>query len=328
MKFLRGIWGWVKSLRKDWYARLGAILVACILAMYVQFAQNVKKVMHIRVNPPAPPPGLVFSSRIPSFMEVELYGNEDLMDFTPADFKLQLANPKPVRGDNAYRVKLLPEVPDGIETAYPRELRIQLDEILFRELPVDPVFEQGNDTLGGISVRPRSVVVRGPAGLVGQLDRLPTSPIPAASTGKVRVPLADLPDYLLLADGQSGEVEVQRWPKTGEGSLIEGVAVKCGNAIPGLKLRTPPQIRVRVPGNARPEEFRATVFCPVYLDPQTRSIRPAFLIERVLVEVEDLTGRERIVVQDGPVLDSLQFEKVENLIPIPVQQGREEHIFR
>jgi hypothetical protein len=33
-------------------------------------------------------------------------------------------------------------------------------------------------------------------------------------------------------------------------------------------------------------------------------------------------------VQDGPVLDSLQFEKVENLIPIPVQQGREEHIFR
>lgn len=328
MKFLRSLWQWIISLRKDWYARAGAIVVALVLALYVQFAQNVTKVMHIRVNPPQIPPALAFSSKIPSFMEVELYGNEDLMDFTPADFKLQLTNQKPVRGENVYRVKLIPEVPDGIEAAYPREMRIQLDEILYRELPVVPVFEQPIETIGGISVRPRSVILRGPAGMVSELDRLATTAIPTAHQGKFRAALAELPDFLTLADGQPSEVEVDRWPRTGEGSLVEGIPVKCVNALPGLKLRTPPQVRVRASGNPRPEEFRATVFCPVFLDPQTRSIRPAFLIEKALVEVEDLTGRERIVLQDGPLIDSLQFEKVENLIPIPIQQGREEHIFR
>ncbi len=331
---LKELWRAFLGLLRDWPVKAGALAVAGILTLYVEFAQNVTRVQHVRVSVPPIPQGLVLASKIPSFMDVSLYGPAELMDVTASDFKMQLINRRPVRGENVFRVSMTPELPAGLEASYPKEIKVMLDEILYRELPVEVVHD-GSLPLGGLKIRPRTVLITGPYAKTADLDRVRTLPVNLKGSGprSVRAALADLPEFISLAEGQPNDIQVDLWDrqeKDGDYSTVEGIVLRCANNVPGLRLRQPPSVRIRVPiENARPEQFRATAFCPVFLDPQTREIRPAYLVSSLSLEVEDLLRRtERPIAIDGVMIDSLQFEKVENLLPIPVQQGQQEHIFR
>jgi len=334
LNWLTQVLRWPILFLKDWPIKLGALAVAIILALYVQFAQSITKVLHIRVTTPEIPPGLVFSSRVPSFMDVQLYGPADLMDVPTSEFKMQLLNQRPLRGENVYRVTLVPDLPHGIEASYSREIKVALDETFLRELPVEAVLDTRKVQAGGLRIRPRTVVVRGPYQKLAEMDRVLTVPVSAEGPGAqtVKVILAELPEFISLADGQPNEVQIDLWdrqPKEDD-HIVDGIQVKCANVTPALRLRTPPTIRIRVPiAGARPEQFRASVFCPVFVDPRARSIRPSYFIPGMTVEIEDMLGRtDRPVCPDGPAITSLQFEKVENPVPLPMQQGQQEHIFR
>ncbi|MBL8019380.1 MAG: hypothetical protein JNM27_06925 [Leptospirales bacterium] len=322
-----------RLLLADWPVKLGAIAVAFILFLYVQFAQNVTKVVHIRVTSPEIPLGLGLSSRIPSFLDVKLYGPSELMDITKTEFRMNLLNQRPVRGENVYRVTLTPDLPAGIEASYARELKVVLDEILYRELPIEPVFDAQRPAPGGIRIRPRTVLVRGPYQRLAEMDRVLTVPVTGEhAIQSVKVILAEMPDFVSLADGQPNEVSLEIWDREGRPGekVIEGITVKCVNQIQGLKLRNPPVVRIRaaVP-DGRADQFRATVVCPLFLDTRTRTIHPSYFIPGMNIEVEDLLGRvDRTVLLDGTSIPTLQFEKLENQIPIPMQQGQQDHIFR
>ncbi|MCE9597341.1 MAG: hypothetical protein K8S54_05170 [Spirochaetia bacterium] len=317
----------------DWPVKLGALAVAFILFLYVQFAQNITRVVHIRVAPPEIPVGLGLSSRVPSFLDVKLYGPSELMDISKAEFRMNLLNQRPVRGENIYRVTLSPELPEGIEASYSRELKVVLDEILYRELPIEPVLDPRRPTPGGMRIRPRTVFLRGPYQRLAEMDRVLTVPVTGEhAVQSVKVILAEFPDFISLADGQPNEVQLDIWDRESRGGekILEGVPVKCVNPIQGLKLRNPPIVRIRVSvPDARPDQFRATVVCPIFLDMRTRTIHPSYFIPGMNIEVEDILGRvDRTVLMDGTSIPTLQFEKMENPVPIPMQQGQQDHIFR
>ncbi|HNL69321.1 MAG TPA: hypothetical protein PKK76_12385, partial [Leptospiraceae bacterium] len=236
---------------RDWPVKLGALVVAGILALYVEFAQNVTRVQHVRVTVPPIPPGLVFASRVPSFMDVELYGPSELMDVAASDFKMQLINRRPVRGENIFRVKMSPELPSGLEASYPKELKVMLDEVLYRELPVEAAYDHSMP-LGGIRIRPRTVVVVGPYQKMAEMDRVMTLPVTLSGSGSrsIRAVLADLPDFMSLAEGQPNEVQLDVWDKQEKDptyETVEGIPVRCSNNVVGLRLRQPPSVRIRVP---------------------------------------------------------------------------------
>ena len=121
-----------EALLENWKAKLGSLIVAIIFFYYVQYTRNVTRVVHVKVDIPAVPEHLVLNSRIPSFVKVEFFGPQEVMDFNPANFKIILINPGPGPGENRYRLDMLPRPPEGIEARFDEGMTVTLDRLAER----------------------------------------------------------------------------------------------------------------------------------------------------------------------------------------------------
>ncbi|MBW7857148.1 MAG: hypothetical protein H3C43_02335 [Leptonema sp. (in: Bacteria)] len=330
----------------NWKAKIGALIVAVIFFYYVQYTRNVTRVVYVRVDPPSVPEMLIVNSRIPSFTKVEFFGPQEAMDFNPSNFKIILENPGPGPGENRYRLDLLPKPPDGIEAHYNDGITITLDRISERKLPVVADLQYNSSTdrkLGLVTFSPETIRVVGPASIISSMDRVSLNPIKVSVAGNdvtvysSRVLVATLPEFVKLANDQPYEVDVlARLVSPLEnpdqsGYYSRELQVSCDNAIPGLKLDEPSSVTVlfRSANQITDGRLSAKVFCPVYLDANTRNILPSFRISAIPVNIRDNLMQSDIeIVSIEPSNVNLQFSLVKMRPPTQVQKGMEEHLIR
>ena len=335
---------WLRDiLLENWKAKLGSLVVAIIFFYYVQYTRNITRIVHVKVDVPAIPETLVFNSRIPSFVKVEFFGPQEVMDFNPSNFRISLSNSSPGPGENRYRLDLVPKPPEGIEVRYDSGITIKLDRFSKRTLPVVGDFQliSSSDTkLGAISLQPETVQVAGPAGVLDLMDRVHLNTVrisPAAAEYSTRIAISTLPEFVKLADGQPYEIDVRAkllGNDIGEGTpnvFAKEMQVVCENTITNLRLDEPPTVKVLYRAESAVGEGRivANVYCPVFLDPINKSIQPSLRIAGIPVHVHDLLMQKDIEILDiFPSNVNLQFSMVRIRPPTQVQKGMEEHLIR
>lgn len=328
----------------NWRAKAGALIVAIIFFYYVQYTRNITRVVYVRVDPPSVPEMLIVNSRIPSFTKVEFFGPQEAMDFNPSNFKIVLGNPNPGLGENRYRLDLIPRPPDGIEAHYDDGITIALDRIIERKLPIVADLQYSSSTdrkLGLITFSPNAIRVIGPASVISAMDRVSLNPIRVSVAGNdvnvynSRVLVATLPEFVKLANDQPYEIDVSaRLVSPVEntdqaGYYSQELQVSCENTIPGLKLDEPSTVKIlyRSVNQAADGRLAAKVFCPVYLDTNTRNILPSFRISSIPVHIRDNLMQSDIeIVSIEPPNVNLQFSLVMVRPPTQVQKGLEEHL--
>ncbi|MBX7057257.1 MAG: YbbR-like domain-containing protein [Leptospirales bacterium] len=320
----------------NWQLKLGSLAAAFALFGYVQYARNITRTVNVRVERPALPNGLVFSSRTPSFMSVVLRGEREMLEFDPSDFRIQLTNPLPAPGPVVYRARLSPELPEGVRAQFDQEVELIVSRLLERELPIsarliselDPGLERGY-----VEVRPPTVRVRGPYETVRGMTHVLTEGFTLrgrASVYTARLPMASLPEFVEVAPNQPIDVEllVNVAPATASDfGRLESVAVHCWNDIRGINIATPATVRLEfnTPGPFRPEEFSAETFCPVFLDGQ--EIRPSFLVSGLPVRVVDRLRRPDLqIMRVSPPSVELQFERAPLRASPEAREGFQEHV--
>ena len=304
--------------------KLLCFFFAILLFLYVQYTSRITSVVDISVIPPELPIDLIFTRKYPSFIPVTFSGKEEGMGLDFMNFHITLDNPNPLPGSNMYRVQLHPDVPEGLQAEYKRELRLFIDRFYSRELSVVPKVTLNlspEHELGYVNVNPRSVVMQGPYELLANMDHVETEELTIEETNDVivrRILIARQADYINFAPNQPFQVELSiniLSQNRSEYSVIENVPLSCINETPRLQLHLGDKVRVNIYRNPstialREEEKQAYVFCPVFFDEETQSIRPSFFIPKQPVFTMSHLGSEdlQIVKIEPPLLD-LEFRK-------------------
>ncbi|MCB1319627.1 MAG: hypothetical protein KDK34_05220, partial [Leptospiraceae bacterium] len=304
---------------------------------YVQFSRNVTRTVQIRVERPELPADLAMAERVPAYMEVALYGTQDSIDFEFSNFRMELEPTSRLKtGENTYKVRLLPALPEGIRAEYQTELNIKLDRSRLRELPVIPVLDldlQPDRALGYVSTDPEYIVVRGPYSIVAEMERLYTEPL-RMDVLQDRIGgdilIRDLPDLVEPAPDQPLQVQVNATLYNPDGTdyvVLEDMPVRCMNPVPGMVMKTT-TVNLHVEGDPediRKDQFQLAVFCPVFFDSDER-IKPQFVIEDLPVQIvrrPTVPGIRPVFLEPSVVV--AQFEKAVVQPPSEVQQGIQDH---
>ena len=312
-----------------------SLLFAVILFLYVQYSSTHTRSVEIQVIQPELPNELIFSRKIPSFLNIRFYGKAEQMDFDISRFQVRLENPNPQAGSNLYIAHLEPEAPLGVRVIHKKELQLFIDRLFLREVSVIPKLAlrlPKSHELGYISSNPRTVILKGPYETLAGMSFVETEKVHISETDELisrRVLIKKLPDFVSFAPNQPFQVElsINVLPKTKDDyKILKNMPVRCSNEIPGIRMQVAGQDSVDLYLDSSSELSRRRlskvyVFCPVFFDRDTKSLRPSFLIQNQPVFSVDSLGIEnaQILKIDPPKLD-LQFERIEEQNTAPAEE--------
>ncbi len=315
---------WFGYLSKNLAAKAISLILALFLYAYVQYTATVTRSVQVPLIQPELPSHLVFSRKIPSFLNVKFYGRREQMDFDISNFTIKLENPHPLPGLNLYIAKIDPDPPIGIQLSYKKELQILVDRSFMRELSVIPKLQvelPREYELGYVSISPPTVLLKGPYESLSSMSHVESVELRVEDTHELlsyQVRIDELPDFVSFAPKQPFQVElsINILPKKAKQNYqsIPNVPIRCSNKLPGIKMRLPGKTAVDIYVNETAQtealkRLRALVFCPVFFDSDSKTLRPSFLIQNQPVFVVDPFGSEDAqVVKVEPATVSLQFE--------------------
>ena len=303
--------------------KLISLLFALILFLYVQYTSTHTRSVQIQVVQPELPSELIFSRKIPSFLDLKFYGKAEQMDFDISRFQIRLENPNPQPGSNLYIAHLQPEAPPGVEVSYKQELQLFIDRVFLRELSVIPILKINlpeTHELGYISSNPRTLILKGPYETLAAMSSVETEELRVEETDDLisrRVLIKELPDFVSFAPNQPFQVElsINILPLAKDDyQVIKKVPVHCLNKIPGIQMQVTGRTYVDLYLNSdsqtpNAELSQAYVFCPVFFDTDTKSLRPSFLIQNQPIFSIGSSGLEDAqVLKINPPKVGLQFE--------------------
>ncbi len=314
----------VRLILDNWGIKISSALVTLLLFFYVQYTLKITRTLQVPVEPPSLPEELVFSGKVPPFISVEFSGYEAMANFDASEYRIIMENPNPEPGARVYRAVLNPDLPEGVSAVHIKELQLSVDQVLERELPVIPLLEltAADRKLGYISINPRTIVLRGPYEILANMDRVSTKLLQIEETEELlsrRVLVDELPDFVEFAPNQSFEIEITvniLHKEKQEYSIIEDLPIRCSNDLPGLRMQIIGESSVKLflsPGISAPRrnQLQVQVFCPVFFETESKSIRPSFLIQDQPVFITGQQGFENVQVLDvEPSLLSMQFEVI------------------
>ena len=312
-----------RHLFKNAPIKLISLSLALILYIYVDYSSIIVRSVQVEVIEPELPKNLVLLRKIPPFINVKFYGTAEQMDFEISNFKIELENPNPVPGKNLYIATLKPEPPQDVKVSYANELQLFIDRLLTRELSVIPQLELAlpeSHELGYISINPRTVMLKGPYEALSSMTHVNTENLRITEVVEVlsrRVLIVNLPDFVNFAPNQpfQAELSINILPKAKDDYvIIKNVSVVCINNIPDIEMQIPGKTAVNLYISPQQKlttrrQFRAYVFCPVFFDKASKSLRPSFAIQNQLVFSTNRLGVENIeVLKIIPPQLSLQFK--------------------
>lgn len=314
-------------LTKNWVAKLGSFLSALMLFWYVQANRTITRDIQVRVEPMKLPGDLVYASKYPAYINVQLRGPRELMDFPVSDLKVRLFSEKPRPGARITFQTLLPNrLPAGVEANYIKRVFLEVDREMQRELPVDPLYSVGklkNGLRAGYArIEPATLRIKGPARLVQGLTKIQTREVEVRmdrpGVFEAYAYPSGLPDFTELAPDQPFELRFRMLVlppdsvpvEPGQVAVpVEGIRARCSNGLSAYDLELDPINAVVSMPEGRPApkatQLEALFYCPV--DPKTGEPLP---LNGVPVRVEDRFGRNYLSVQlVSPAKTSVRFKR-------------------
>ncbi len=327
---------------KRWQAKIGSLVTALLLSWYVHDSRNAIRVIQVRVEKPTVPERLVIASRIPSFLNVQVRGPKEQINFPANDLRIVLTNPaRPDVGETLYQARLSTELPPGMTAEYRGEIPVTLDREALRELPIVPMLEVKSEILtpGNVQLDRTTVLVQGPAKSLAEMDRVHTQTmIIDGSSERIvsrKLLLGDLAEFVQVAPGQRLDVNVTvrlrgREPEEGE-IVVHKVPVRCLNEVNGVLFKVEGEtVDVIVSGDkgVTQADLTARIFCPALIaiiDGKGKITSP-LRVRQLPVRVEDRFHRPNVQVTGVvPPRVNLILEQGQWKAPEELRQGFEEH---
>ena len=265
------------------YAKVGSLATAGLLFWYVQANRTITRAIQVRVVPMKLKKGLMYASKYPAYLNVKLRGPRQLMDFPVSDFKVRLyTNRQRVGKRLPFRTRLPDRLPAGVEASLAKIVRLDVDRVMTRRLPVEPVAAVDGlapgTRIGYYWINPRFLRVRGPAETVSAMKVLRTRVIevkgPVGMFERAIVP-EGLPPFVELAPDESFEVRyhatIIRNPtdvfvKGERHVVIDDLKTRCINGFRDYIVTTTPSVKVTLavaPNRAAPtaRQLEGLVYC-------------------------------------------------------------------
>lgn len=324
-----------------WQAKIGSLVTALLLSWYVHDSRNAIRILQVRVEKPAVPERLVIASRIPSFLNVQVRGPKEQINFPANDLKILLTNPaRPDVGETLYQARLSTELPPGMTAEYRGEIPVTLDRESVRELPIVPMLEVKSEILtpGHVVLDRTTVLVQGAAKVLAEMDRVHTQTMiidGSERTVSRKLLLGDVGEFVQVAPGQRLDVNVTvrlrgREPEEGE-TIIHKVPVRCVNEVNGVLFKVEGEtVDVVVSGEkgVTQADLTARIFCPALIaivDGRGKITSP-LRVRQLPVRVEDRFHRPNLQITGVlPPRVNLILEQGQWRPPEELRQGFEEH---
>ena len=289
------------SLKKNWPLRVLSIFMAVGLYIYVQVSLEVERVIRVPIIVPELPGDLVFSEKMPGFLNVALLGQANDLDFDVSRYRVFLDFENLLIGENEFQMRLRPEIPDGVKVRYRRSLNMKIEQAFQRELPVIPIVQlnqnQGEPEIQKVyyMVTPPTVSVYGSYAALKKLDRLATKTVYFSGRSlptQKQATLAILPDQVFISQTQKFSVHafalteekeiggVQR-PKVVK---LDAKSILCVNPITNLSMNVNSDAEVLVYLKQDLPIPNVWIQCPVFTD-REGSILPSAEIRNLPVFV-------------------------------------------
>ena len=302
----------VEKLLRNKVAKVGSLLAAMLLFWYVQANRTITRDIQVRIDPFKLPNNLVFASKVPAYLNVQLRGPREVMDFPVADLKIGLHADRPRAGDRVpFESDLRPRLPAGVEARYSKRVFLDIDREIQRDVPVEPAFETGR-LKGGLRpgyswIEPASLRIRGPSRVIAQIVKVRTRTmeirLDRPGVFEAYPTLAPLPDFADIAEDTELRFRMNVLPPSGAGEepgeksvTLEGIAARCMNGLSAFDLEHEPihAVVVLPVTQAAPlrNQFEALFFCPV--DAKTGDPVP---LENVPVLLADRRSRNYLAVR-------------------------------
>jgi YbbR domain-containing protein len=189
-----------RLLTSHWQLKLVSLLLAAVLWAVVMKEEKVVTMVHAPVELTHLPPDLVVTNEVEGLVSVKIRGAKSLiLSFVPPQIELPQGQSHRLRvGENYLPIdpRQIP-TPRGIEVlgVTPSSLRVVLERIMEKELPVEPRLE-GLPAPGfrvkRTIVTPARVVVRGPERTLRVASRIITEPISLEGKRESFEQMADL----------------------------------------------------------------------------------------------------------------------------------------
>jgi hypothetical protein len=167
----------------NWPAKLTALLLSGVLWAAVAAEEPTTRLVPVTLSV-QPPPGRTLKGILPSVQAVYVGSTRELIKLYSSPPAIQKVLPDTLSG-SVYELMLTPQdlitgrrINAHAEDLQPRTIRVTLDEVVQRTVPVTGritiVPDSGYAVLGGIAVVPSSVTVQGPDAAVRVIREVPT----------------------------------------------------------------------------------------------------------------------------------------------------------
>jgi hypothetical protein len=238
--------------------KITSLLVSVLLFSVVRGAEDAQRSVLVDVVAELPPDSdaRILTSDLPAKVRLTLRGSRSLLNSIRADdlppIEIDLSE---TQASVYYFEPERLEVPAGVEVAQvsPDALPLTWVERTQRAFPVSARLEGRPDTgmmvIGEPTVRPATVVLRGPTPDLAGMDRLVTDPIPLAGLGaghyERRVAIPRLPAHVQFVGDASVTVQFEIAPEIAERAIPRLDVATVGGAIRDLR---PARVRVILRG--------------------------------------------------------------------------------
>ena len=164
---------------KDWGKKVLALLIAISLWLVANLQHDVEKNVAIDINYTNLPPGLVILNNPPVKLNIRARGpRSQLSSVSPDDmvFTVDLSNVS--EGASTFDIRtdmILPPRDVQVTGVSPSEIKIELDKLTQKEVPVVPRIgppDTGYEIVGEPEVSPAKVRISGPASLLGKIKNI------------------------------------------------------------------------------------------------------------------------------------------------------------
>ena len=326
----------LERLLRNKVAKIASLCAALLLFWYVQANRTITRDIQVRIEPLKLPDSLVLASKVPAYLNVQIRGPREVMDFPVADLKIRIHADRPRPGDHVpFESELTPRLPAGVEARYSKRVFLDIDREAQRDIPIEPMFNAGH-LPGGLRpgyfwIEPPALRLRGPARLLNRIAKVRTRLIDIrmdrAGVFEAYPSIVGLPDFALVVSGQEElRFRMNILPVTGVGPepgekevTIEGISSRCLNGLSAFDLEHEPVQAVVVLPAGQPmplrNQFEAVFFCPV--DAKTGD---PVALSQVPVRIQDRRGRSYLAVRlVTPAKTDVRFHRTARTL---IQTGR------
>jgi YbbR domain-containing protein len=326
---------------RNWKAKLGSFLVACLFYLNIQNSKILIKTVNIPIEYPKLENGLFYSKNPEKTFPVRVEGLREVVNYY-SQFMKAVIDPQDLRiGENQVVIKKISGVPNGIKVSkLKKDIYVEIEGMFTKQVILDASFEgelPPNYEKVAYLVRPNKVTIAGRQSDIEKISKLTLPPISLQDQSesfvrKIKIP--DLPRGSYITGGvKEATVSVtisSLASKTGE-QIVTGIPVRCIGSNQYLEPElSEEQVSVKIFTKAPLKSstiingIQATIPCNHSYDPIKKRIIPTDQPVATKIRIARSKELKNIeILQVLPDKITVTYRVRENITPIPPDKENE-----